>query len=417
MNESDRRPFHLLAKPTGAVCNLDCTYCFFLSKDALYPGDRMRMGSDTLRAYLTQMIGAQPDGPVNVAWQGGEPTLMGIDFYREAFDIVASVARPRQTIEHTIQTNGTLLDESWARLFARHRVLVGLSIDGRPADHDRYRVWKDGRGSYDDVRRAWDLLRSHDVECNVLCSLSAANVDHPLETYRHLRDDLGARHIQFIPIVERATVANIEVAEGGWGTGRGKRRILYTQNGDLVTSRSISGRQYGEFLCAVFDEWVSHDVGDVFVQLFDVTLGAHFDLHSLCVHAPTCGSALALEHNGDLYSCDHFVEPEHLLGNIHDTPMVDLVASPQQVAFGRHKLESLPRMCLECDVRYACHGGCPKDRFAITPDGEPGLNHLCDGYKRFFAHSEPKMRIMADLVRRGRFADEIMTSSGINEQS
>jgi uncharacterized protein len=167
----------------------------------------------------------------------------------------------------------------------------------------------------------------------------------------------------------------------------------------------------------VFDEWVSRDVGDVFVQLFDVTLGAHFDLHSLCVHAPTCGSALALEHNGDLYSCDHFVEPEHLLGNIHDTPMVDLVASPQQVAFGRHKLESLPRMCLECDVRYACHGGCPKDRFAITPDGEPGLNHLCDGYKRFFAHSEPKMRIMADLVRRGRFADEIMTSSGINVQS
>lgn len=408
MNESDRRPFHLLAKPTGAVCNLDCTYCFFLSKDALYPGDRMRMGADTLRAYLTQMISAQPDGPVNVAWQGGEPTLMGVDFYRQAFDIVASVARPGQTIEHTIQTNGTLLDEDWAQLFGRHRVLVGLSIDGRREDHDRYRVWKDGRGSYDDVRRAWDLLRSHDVECNVLCSLSAANVDHPLETYRHLRDDLGARHIQFIPIVERATVANIEVAEGGWGTGRGKRRILYTQDGNLVTSRSISGQQYGEFLCAVFDEWVSRDVGDVFVQLFDVTLGAHFDLHSLCVHAPTCGSALALEHNGDLYSCDHFVEPDHLLGNIHDTPMVDLVSSPQQVAFGRHKLESLPRMCVECDVRYACHGGCPKDRFATTPEGEPGLNHLCDGYKRFFAHSEPKMRIMADLIRDGRFADEIM---------
>jgi uncharacterized protein len=411
MNEAVRRPFHLLAKPTGAVCNLDCTYCFFLSKDALYPGDRMRMGADTLRAYLTQMIGAQPDGPVNVAWQGGEPTLMGLDFYREAFEIVAAVARPGQTIEHTIQTNGTLLDDSWAHLFSDHRVLVGLSIDGRPEDHDRYRVWKDGRGSYSDVRRAWDLLRAHDVECNVLCSLSAANVDHPLGTYRHLRDDLGARHIQFIPIVERATVANIEVAEEGWGTGRGKRRILYTQNGDLVTSRSISGRQYGEFLCAVFDEWVTRDVGEVFVQLFDVTLGAHFDMHSLCVHAPTCGSALALEHNGDLYSCDHFVEPDHLLGNIHETPMVDLVASPRQVAFGRHKLESLPSMCVECDVRYACHGGCPKDRFATTPDGEPGLNHLCDGYKRFFGHSEPAMRTMADLVRRGRYADEIMTSS------
>ncbi|MBM3827277.1 MAG: anaerobic sulfatase maturase [Actinobacteria bacterium] len=404
-------PFHLLAKPTGAVCNLDCTYCFFLSKDTLYPGDRLRMGADTLRAYLTQMIAAQPDGPVNVAWQGGEPTLMGLDFYREALSIVTEVARPGQTIEHTMQTNGTLLDESWADFLAEHHVLVGLSIDGRPDDHDRFRVWKDGRGSHGDVLRAWDLLRRHGVECNVLCSLSAANVRHPLETYRYLRDELGARHIQFIPIVERATTANIEVAEGGWGTGRGKRRILYTQNGHLVTSRSITGDQYGEFLCAVFDEWVSHDVGEVFVQLFDVTLGAHFDQHSLCVHSPTCGSALALEHNGDLYSCDHFVEPDHLLGNIHDSPMADLVASPQQVAFGRHKLDSLPRMCLECEVRFACHGGCPKDRFATTPDGEPGLNHLCNGYKTFFTHCDAAMRTMADLIRRGRYADEIMRPS------
>jgi len=217
MSDPARRPFHLLAKPTGAVCNLDCTYCFFLSKDALYPGERTRMGADTLRAYLTQMISAQPDGPVNVAWQGGEPTLMGIDFYREAFAIVDEVARPSQVIEHTIQTNGTLVDDTWARLFADRQVLVGLSIDGRPDDHDRFRVWKDGRGSYADVRRAWDLLRGSGVECNVLCSLSAANVDHPLETYRHLRDDLGARHIQFIPIVERATTANIEVAEGRLG--------------------------------------------------------------------------------------------------------------------------------------------------------------------------------------------------------
>jgi len=411
MSERLGHPFHLLAKPTGAVCNLDCTYCFFLSKDTLYPGDRLRMGADTLRAYLTQMIAAQPDGPVNVAWQGGEPTLMGLDFYREALSIVTEVARPGQTIEHTMQTNGTLLDESWADFLAEHHVLVGLSIDGRPDDHDRFRVWKDGRGSHGDVRRAWDLLRRHGVECNVLCSLSAANVHHPLETYRYLRDELGARHIQFIPIVERATTANIEVAEGGWGTGRGKRRILYTQNGHLVTSRSITGDQYGEFLCAVFDEWVSHDVGEVFVQLFDVTLGAHFDQHSLCVHSPTCGSALALEHNGDLYSCDHFVEPDHLLGNIHDSPMADLVASPQQVAFGRHKLDSLPRMCLECEVRFACHGGCPKDRFATTPDGEPGLNHLCNGYKTFFTHCDAAMRTMADLIRRGHYADEIMRPS------
>lgn len=411
MSDPVRRPFHVLAKPTGAVCNLDCTYCFFLSKDALYPGGRTRMGDDTLRAYLTQMIEAQPDGPVNVAWQGGEPTLMGLDFYRRAFDIVAEVARPGQSIEHTMQTNGTLLDDDWARFFAQHRVLVGLSIDGTAARHDLHRVHADGRGSHAEVVRGWGLLRNHGVECNVLSSVSSANVEHPLETYHYLRDELGARHIQFIPIVERATVATIEVAEKGWGSGRGKRRILYTQDGDLVTSRSISGAQYGEFLCAIFDEWVTRDVGVVFVQLFDVTLGAHFEMHTLCVHAPTCGAALALEHNGDLYSCDHFVEPKHLLGNIHQTLMANLVASPQQVAFGRHKADSLPRMCRECDVRYACHGGCPKDRFATTPDGEPVLNHLCDGYKRFFKHCEPAMRSMADLIRRGRYADEIMGAS------
>ena len=408
---AERRPFHLLAKPTGAVCNLDCTYCFFLSKDALYPGDSMRMRDEVLAAYLSQMLDAQPDGPVNVAWQGGEPTLMGVEFFRRALDMAEAAARPGQQIEHSLQTNGTLIDDAWVELLRRHRVLVGLSIDG-PADlHDRYRVWKDGRGSHADVLRAWDRLRAGGVEVNLLCSVSAANVDRPLEVYHHLRDDLGARHLQFIPIVERATAATLSLAEEGWSTGRGRRRILYTQNGDLVTSRSVSGEGYGEFLCAIFDEWVTRDVGGVFIQLFDVTLGAHFDLHSLCVHAPTCGAALALEHNGDLYSCDHFVEPDHRLGNILEQSMADMVASPQQVRFGRHKQESLPRMCVECDVRYACHGGCPKDRFARTPDGEPGLNHLCAGYLRFFRHSEPAMRRMAELVRSGRYADEIMNRS------
>ena len=408
---ADRRPFHLLAKPTGAVCNLDCTYCFFLSKDALYPGESMRMRDDVLVAYLTQMLAAQPDGPVNVAWQGGEPTLMGVAFFERALALAESLARPGQQLEHSMQTNGTLIDEEWIALLRRHHVLVGLSVDGPREMHDVHRVGKDGRGSYDDVRRAWDLLRRNEIETNILCSISSSNAHDPLGVYRHFRDELGARHIQFIPIVERATEATIDVAEKGWGTGRGRRRILYTQHGDLVTSRSISGVQYGEFLCRVFDEWVTRDVGEVFVQLFDVTLGAHFDLHSLCVHAPTCGSALALEHNGDLYSCDHFVEPDHRLGNILETPMSDMVGSTRQIEFGRNKATSLPRMCRECDVLYACHGGCPKDRFARTPDGEPGLNHLCDGYKQFFRHSEPAMRRMADLVRSGRYADEIMNQT------
>ena len=405
-----RHNFHLLAKPTGATCNLDCTYCFFLSKDALYQGGSTRMGDDVLRAYIEQLLDAQPDGEVNIAWQGGEPTLMGVDFFERAVALAEAVKRPQQQLLHTIQTNGTLLDDSWAAFFARHRFLVGLSIDG-PADlHDRYRVTKNGRGTHAEVHAAWNLLRSAGVEVNVLCSVSAANTDRGLDVYRYLRDDLGAEHIQFIPIVERASEATLEIAEQGWSDRPGRRRILYTQSGSLTTSRSVSGDGYGRFLTEVFDEWVAHDVGRVFVQLFDVTLGSHLDLHSLCVHSPECGAALAIEHNGDVYSCDHFVEPDHLLGNVLVTPLADLVASPQQVTFGRTKRTSLPRQCRECDVLFACHGGCPKDRFDTTPDGEAGLNHLCAGYLQFFRHSREKFAAMADLLRAGRFADEIMTS-------
>lgn len=401
------RPFHVLAKPTGATCNLDCSYCFFLSKDALYPNRSTRMVTETLVAHVEQLLTAHPDGPVSVAWQGGEPTLLGLDFFRLLVELVERYRRPGQQIEHTIQTNGTLLDDEWATFLAEHRFLVGISIDGPAELHDIHRTWKDGRGSHADVERAWRLLRARGVECNAVCSVSSANAEHGLVTYRWLRDALGARHIQFIPIVERATEATIELAERGWSETPGRRRILYRQEGNLVTSRSVTGPQYGRFLCAVFDEWLRHDVGEVYVQLFDVTLGSHLDLHTLCVHSPTCGRALALEHNGDLYSCDHFVEPAHLLGNIHATPMVELVDSPRQSAFGSAKLDSLPRQCRECDVRFACHGGCPKDRFAATPDGEPGLNHLCEGYLAFFRHSRPAFSRMAELLRAGRFADEI----------
>jgi uncharacterized protein len=401
--------FHLLAKPTGAICNLDCTYCFFLSKDALYPGDRMRMSTETLEAYLKQLLASQPDGPVSIAWQGGEPTLMGLDFYRQVIELIKRYARPTQIIEHTMQTNGTLLDDDWAKFLKQNSVLVGLSIDGPQAMHDQYRVWKDGRGSFDDVVKAWGLLQRHQVDTNILCSLSAANADHPTEVYQFFRDELGAKHIQFIPIVERSTPVDLEIAEKGWSEKPGRRRILYTQQGNLVTSRSITGKQYGDFLSAVFDEWLAHDVGEVFIQIFDVTLGAHVGMYSLCVHAPTCGSALALEHNGDMYSCDHFVEPDYKLGNIHQSPMIDLVTSPQQVQFGRNKQSLLPRMCQECDVRFACNGGCPKDRFINTPHGEPGLNYLCEGFQTFFRHVDAPMKRMAELISQGRFADEIMS--------
>jgi uncharacterized protein len=399
--------FHVLAKPTGAVCNLDCTYCYFLSKDTLYPDDSMRMSDDVLEHYIGQLLESQTGPQVTVAWQGGEPTLMGLDFFRRAMDLVARHRRPSQVVEHTIQTNGTLLDDEWCDFLADHGFLVGLSLDGPRARHDAYRVWKNGRGSFDDVMRAWGLLRAHEVDVNILCSLHAANVDHPLDVYRFFRDELGARYLQFIPIVERATPDTIEIANSGWTDRPGRRRILYTQEGDLVTDRSLRPEQYGEFLVAVFEEWVRHDVGEVFVHLFDVTLGAHVGVHSLCVHSPTCGDALALEHNGDLYSCDHFVEPEHLLGNIATTTMVELVASPKQRGFGQAKLDGLPGQCRRCDVRFACNGGCPKDRFARTVDGEAGLNHLCPSYLRFFGHTDGPMRRMAELIRAGRPADEI----------
>jgi uncharacterized protein len=252
------------------------------------------------------------------------------------------------------------------------------------------------------------MLKKHDVDFNILCTVHAANQDRPLEVYRFFRDELAAHYIQFIPIVERVTGQSLSLANVGWSERPGGERPLYTQSGNLVTERSVDGVQYGRFLCAIFDEWVRHDVGQVFVQLFDTTLGAHVGQYSLCIFAPTCGHALALEHNGDLYSCDHYVEPDYLLGNIQQTHMIELVASDKQRQFGRDKQETLPRFCRECEVRFACNGGCPRNRFIQTPDGEEGLNYLCAGYKLFFNHVNKQMQIMAHLLQHGRYADEIM---------
>jgi uncharacterized protein len=385
-----RAPFHVLAKPTGPICNLDCEYCYFLSKESLYPGDRFRMSDDVLTAYLVQYLGSQPDGEVTVAWQGGEPTLLGVDFFRRAVALAEGASRPGQTLQHTIQTNGTLLTDEWCELFAAHRFLVGISSDGPPDVHDRYRVDKRGRPTSDKVLRGLGLLRSHGVDVNVLCTVHAANQDRPLDVYRYFRDELGISFIQFIPIVER-------VNDTGF------------QEGDQVTERSVDPVAWGSFLEAVFDEWVVRDVGTVFVQMFDAALASWCDLpSSLCIFRKTCGDAVALEHNGDLYSCDHFVEPDHLLGNITTTTMVELVTSPRQRAFGQAKEDSLPAYCRSCDVRFACNGECPRNRFTRTPDGEEGLNYLCAGYQSFFTHIDGPMRLMAGLLRSGRYADEIL---------
>ncbi len=400
--------FHLLTKPTGAICNLDCEYCFFLSKEMLYPGSRFRMAGELLEIYIKQLLESHQTPEVTVAWQGGEPTLMGLDFFEHSVELVGKYKQPHQKINYSIQTNGTRLDDEWARFFRQHNYLVGLSVDGPKAIHDTFRVNKGGEGSFDQVMRGWEVLMMHKVDVNILCTVHAANQDHPLEVYRFFRDDMGAQFIQFIPIVERATKASLPVVNEGWSERPGGERPLYIQQGNLVTKRSVNPEKYGRFLISIFDEWVQRDVGEIYVQLFDVTLGSWVGQHNLCIFAPTCGTALALEHNGDLYSCDHYVEPDYLLGNINESHMIELIASDQQLKFGRDKMTTLPRYCLECEVRFACHGGCPKNRFIKTPSGEPGLNYLCAGYKSFFKHVNRPMKVMAALLHQERAPAEIM---------
>jgi uncharacterized protein len=401
--------FHLLAKPTGAICNLDCEYCFFLSKEMLYPGSRFRMADDLLEGYLRQLIEAHARSPeVTVAWQGGEPTMMGLDFFRRSVELAEKHRMPHQRIAYTIQTNATLIDEEWAAFFKENGFLVGVSIDGPKGVHDAYRVDKGGKGSFDRVIAGLAHLRDAGVEWNALTTIHAANQKHGREIYRFLRDECGARYMQFIPIVERATSETLPIAKKGWGEGV-KGRPLYTQEGTLLTERSIANEGYGRFLIDVFEEWVRRDVGEVFVQMFDVALANwHGEPPSLCVHTETCGLALALEHTGDLYSCDHFVEPAFKLGNIKDKHMIELIASPQQKKFGLDKRDTLPRFCRECDVRFACHGGCPKDRFIDDPYGEPGLNYLCPSFKAFFHHVDGPMRAMSELLTAGRAPSELV---------
>ena len=399
--------FHLLAKPTGAVCNLDCSYCFFLSKEMLYPGSRFRMADDLLETYIRQLIEAHAGAPeVAIAWQGGEPTLMGLDFFRRSVELAQQYLHPGQQAAYTIQTNGVLLDAEWAAFFREHDFLVGISIDGPREVHDAYRVDKGGKGTFDRVMQGLEALREGSVEFNTLTTLHAANADRPVEIYRFLRDKCGSRFQQYIPIIERVVDPDADEAVS-WSTWRD--RPLYTQDGTFVTERSVTAPQYGRFLIEVFEEWVRRDVGSVYVQMFDVALGNWVGAPpSLCVHSETCGAALALEHTGDLYSCDHFVEPAYKLGNIGMTHMLELVGSERQRKFGQDKYDTLPRYCLECDVRFACHGGCPKDRFIQTPDGEDGLNYLCAGYKAFFRHADRPMRFMAEQLRRDLAPAEIM---------
>jgi uncharacterized protein len=393
--------FHMMAKPSGSACNLQCDYCFFLKKEKLYPGSKLRMSDEVHEAYIRQLLDSHQTPRVTVAWQGGEPTLRGLDFFRRSVELQKKYAKPGTKIENAFQTNGVLLNDEWCRFFHEKNFLVGLSLDGPRELHDFYRKDKGGHGTFDRVVKAARLLQKHKVEFNILCTVNSKNADHPLEVYRFFRDQLGTNYIQFIPIVERIN----ENGETGF------------QEGSKVTDRSVRPDQWGRFLIEIFDEWVRRDVGQTFVLNFEGALAGWLGMAgTVCIFGPTCGLGMALEHNGDLYSCDHFVEPNYFLGNILKIPMVELVASEKQRKFGTDKRDTLPKYCRECKVLSICNGECPKNRFIETQDGETGLNYLCAGYKAFFRHADKPMRIMADLIRRGELAEEVMKAMGTEER-
>lgn len=396
--------FHIMTKPTGPICNLDCAYCFYLEKEKLYPGTRQwAMQPDVLERYIEQYIAAQPNEEVNFAWQGGEPTLLGVDFFRTVVSLQQKHYGGKRIL-NAIQTNGTLLDDAWGSFLAEHSFLVGISIDGPRALHDVYRVDKGNAPTFDRVMRGLDKLKEYKVAFNTLTVVNRQNSQYPLEVYRFLKE-IGSGFLQFIPVVERKAAA--PTPDG---------LVLIQPGFDRpaeVTEYSVEPLAYGRFLAQIFDEWVKKDVGGTFIQLFDVALESWLGMEaSLCVFRRTCGSALAMEHTGDLYSCDHFVYPEHRLGNVMDAELTSMTGSEQQKTFGLNKLSTLPRMCRTCDVRFACNGECPKHRFAITPDGESGLNYLCAGYKHFFHHIDPYMRFMAGELQAGRPPANIMRFVG-----
>jgi len=428
-----RAPFHLMTKPIGPICNLGCEYCFYLEKEALFgKGEKWRMSDEVLERYVRQYIEAQPVDTVTFAWQGGEPTLLGVDFFRKAVALEKKYAGGKR-IENSIQTNGTLLDEEWCAFFKENGFLVGISVDGPQPLHDTYRVTKNGKGSYDKVMRGLELLKKHGVEYNTLTVVNRANSQRPDEVYRFLRNT-GSQYIQFIPLVERRADAaagklGLELATppgaspefgyrepegngggaGGCGAGCGCASGIETGGEDAVTDWSVRPVDYGNFLCAVYDRWVQRDVGRVYVQHFDTALAKWLKVPGgVCHFAETCGRALAIEHDGNVYACDHYVYPGFRMGNVLDDELADLVDSGRMQNFGNAKRDTLPRYCRECEVRFACNGECPKHRFTPTPDGEPGLNYLCAGYKRFFKHIAPGMEIMAGLYRQQRSPAEIM---------
>ena len=376
------RGFQVFVKPVGAHCNLACRYCYYLRKDDhLYPETvLLRMPDDLLETYIVQHIAASPDEVIRFSWHGGEPTVWGLDAFRKIVALQRKHRPPGRLIVNGMQTNGTLLDEAWGRFLAAEKFSVGLSLDGPKEIHDVHRLTKDGKPTFERALRGYDILRRHRVSTDILCVVSADNVRSPLEVYRFFKA-IEATYVRFLPLVEPR-------ADSPSG----------------VSPETVPAEAWGEFLCAVFDKWVDRDIGRIKVQIFEEASRTVFGQeHSLCLFRPTCGDIPVVEHNGDFYPCDHFVDAEHRLGNIRVTPLVDLIESPAQRAFGQAKRDRLPWICRECEVLAMCHGECPKNRFLRTPDDDAGWNYLCPGYRRFFNHIRPFVEAVSAEWRRQNF--------------
>lgn len=401
LSQEQASGYHVMAKPVGPACNLRCLYCFYLEKYKLYP-DRTEtvMSAETLEAYIRQYIeGLSHQPEIHFAWQGGEPTMAGLDFFRKAVKLQQQYAEGR-TVHNALQTNGILMDDEWAAFLAEHNFLIGLSLDGPERFHDAFRRDAAGRPSFKRVMGALETLKKHEVEFNILACVNRQTADAPEEVYRFLRAH-GSGFIQFIPIVERS-IENAAPEE----------LALVKPDGDIeatVTPWSVGPLQYGAFLTTIFDLWVRADVGTQFVQFFDTALEAWMGYEpSLCFFRTQCGDAMVLESNGDLYSCDHFVYPEHRLGNLMEMPLSAMARSPEQHVFGAAKQEKLPAYCRACAFHFVCKGECPKHRFLTTPENESGLNYLCEGYRHFFKHVDPYMRFMANELRNRRPPANVM---------
>lgn len=383
-------PMYVMAKPAGAKCNLRCGYCYYLEKSELLGGSSQMMSDDILELFVKEYIQSQTTSEVLFIWHGGEPLLHPISFYERAIELQQRYADGRR-VDNCIQTNATLLDEEWCKFLGKHNFLVGVSIDGTRMMHDAMRKTRNGESSFRDLIRGIRLLEKYGVQWNAMATVNAANVEYPLEFYRFFRDELGCRYLQFTPVVERIS------------TESGVPRLMHGgELGGEVTPYSITAEQWGRFLCAIFDEWVRNDVGQIFVQLFDSTLANWVGAPvGVCTMSQYCGHTAVVEHNGDIYSCDHFVFPDYRLGNLKESSLIDMMYGTKQQIFGMSKYTSLPEQCLRCKYEFACHGECPRNRFITTADGESGLNYLCEGYYAFFEHASKAMDYMRRQLEEG----------------